>query len=67
MNLETAADLTNKSQAKLTKTKSRGLTHTLVTDAIMPKKHGMKSRIYSDSNCVMPTFTLTPHTSWLFK
>ena len=39
MDLETAADLTNESEAKLTKAKSRGLTHTLVTDAIMPKKN----------------------------
>ena len=32
--IETAADLTNESQAKLAKAKSRGLTHTLVTKAI---------------------------------
>ena len=34
MDIETAADLTNESQAKLAKAKSRGLTHTLVTEAI---------------------------------
>ena len=32
-NLERAADLTNESQAKLAKAKSRGLTHNLVTEA----------------------------------
>ena len=32
--LETAEDLTNESRAKLAKAKSRGLTHTLVTDPI---------------------------------
>ena len=34
MDIETAADLTSESQAKLAKAKSRGLTHTLVTEAI---------------------------------
>ena len=37
-NIETAADLTNKSWAKLAKAKSRGLTHTLVTEAITSDK-----------------------------
>ena len=32
--IETAVDLTSESQAKLVKAKSRGLTHTLVTEAI---------------------------------
>ena len=32
--IETAADLTNESHAKLAKAKSRGLTHTLVMEAI---------------------------------
>ena len=32
--IETAADLTSESRAKLTKVKSRGLTCTLVTEAI---------------------------------
>ena len=36
--LETAADLTNESHAKLAKAKSRGLTCTLVTEAINSKK-----------------------------
>ena len=34
MDLETAADLTCENRTKLTKTKLRGLTHTLVTEAI---------------------------------
>ena len=34
MDIETAADLTNESWAKVAKAKSRGLTHTLVTEAI---------------------------------
>ena len=34
MDIETAVDLTNESQAKLAKAKSRGLTHTLVIEAI---------------------------------
>ena len=38
MDLETAANLTNESQAKLAKAKSRGLTHTSVTEAINSKK-----------------------------
>ena len=61
--LETAADLTNESCAKLAKAKSRGLTCTLVTEAINSEKHGMKSRTSLGSNCVIPTFTHTPHTS----
>ena len=36
--LETAADLTNESWAKLAKAKSRGLTHTLVMEAINSEK-----------------------------
>ena len=36
--IETAADLTNESQAKLSKAKSRGLTHTLVMEAINSDK-----------------------------
>ena len=35
--IETAADLTNESQVKLAKAKLRGLTHTLVTEAINPE------------------------------
>ena len=38
MDIETAADLTNGSQAKLAKAKSRGLTHTLVMEAINSEK-----------------------------
>ena len=38
MDIETAADLTNESQAKLAKAKSRGLTHTLVMEAINSDK-----------------------------
>ena len=38
MDIETAADLITESQAKLTKAKSRGLTHTLVTEAINSDK-----------------------------
>ena len=36
--IQTAADLTNRSQAKLAKAKSRGLTHTLVMEAINSDK-----------------------------
>ena len=36
--IETGVDLTNESQAKLAKAKSRGLTHTLVTKAINSEK-----------------------------
>ena len=35
MDIETTADLANESRAKLAQAKSRGLTHTLITDAIM--------------------------------
>ena len=66
MDIETAADLTSESQARLTKGKSRGLTCTLIMEAIS-SKNGMKSRIYSDSNYVLPTFTLTPCTSWIYN
>ena len=38
MDIEIAADLTSESQAKLSKAKSRGLTHTLVTEAINSNK-----------------------------
>ena len=38
MDIETAADLTNESQAKLAKAKSRGLTHKLVTETINSDK-----------------------------
>ena len=38
MDIETAADLTNESQAKLAKAKSRGLECTLVTEAINSEK-----------------------------
>ena len=38
MDIETAADLHNKSQAKLAKAKSRGLTHTLVMEVINSDK-----------------------------
>ena len=37
-NIETAADLTSESRAKLAKAKSRGLTHTLVMEAIISEK-----------------------------
>ena len=40
LDLETAADLTNESWAKLAKAKSRGLTHTLVMKAINSGKSG---------------------------
>ena len=36
--IERAADLTNENQAKLTKAKSRGLTHTLIMEAINSEK-----------------------------
>ena len=36
--IETAADLTSKSRARLAKAKSRGLMHTLVTQAITSNK-----------------------------
>ena len=38
MDIETAADLTNESWVKLVKAKSRGLTHTFVTEAINSEK-----------------------------
>ena len=38
MDIETAVYLTNESKAKLAKAKSRGLTHTLVTEAINSSK-----------------------------
>ena len=38
MDIETAADLTNESWAKLAKAKSRGLTHALVREAINSEK-----------------------------
>ena len=42
--IETAADLTSKSQAKLAKAKSRGLNHTLVTEAINSEKSWKKMK-----------------------
>ena len=49
MDIETAADLTNESQGKLAKAKSRGLNHTLVMEVISSEKSlGKKSRIYLD-------------------
>ena len=42
MDIETAADLTNESWAKLAKAKLRGLTQTLVTEAINSDKFGME-------------------------
>ena len=38
MDIGTAVDLTNESEAKLAKTKLRGLTHALVTEAINSDK-----------------------------
>ena len=38
MDVETAANLTNESQAKLANAKSGGLTHTLITEAIKSEK-----------------------------
>ena len=38
MDIETAADLTNESSAKLVKAKSGGLTHTLVMEVINSEK-----------------------------
>ena len=38
MDLETAGNLSNESQAKLPKAKSRGLTHTLIMEAINSEK-----------------------------
>ena len=38
MDIETAADITSECRAKLTKVKSRGLTCTLVTEAINSDK-----------------------------
>ena len=38
MDIETAADLTVESRAKLAQAKSKGLTHTLITEAIMSGK-----------------------------
>ena len=38
MDIETAADLTDETKAKLAKVKSRGLTNTLVTEAINSEK-----------------------------
>ena len=38
MDIETAADLTNESQVILAKAKSRGLTHTLVTEVVNSDK-----------------------------
>ena len=38
MGVETAADLTNESWARIAKAKSRGLTHTLIMEAITSDK-----------------------------
>ena len=57
MDIETVADLTNESQAKLAKAKSRGLTCTLVMEASISEKHGMKSRISSKCNANIHTYT----------
>ena len=42
MDIETAADLTNESWVKLAKAKLRGLTHTLVIEAINSDSLGKK-------------------------
>ena len=64
MDIETAADLTNESSAKPAKVKSKGITHTLVMEAITLKSLGKKSRIYLDSNCATQTFKDMLYVSW---
>ena len=64
MDIETATDQTNESQAKLAKAKLRGLTHTLVTEAIKSDNSweeikdllGLKlcnANIYTYTSCFM--------------
>ena len=38
VDIESAADLTSESRTKLAQAKSKGLTHTLITEAITPGK-----------------------------
>ena len=45
--IETAADLTDESRTKVAQAKSKGLTHTLITEAITLDKIGKKLRIHS--------------------
>ena len=74
MDTETAADLTNEGQAKLAKAKSRGLTHTLVMEAINSDKSWDEikdllwfkhlQRIYYSSNFKMLISIPIAHVSW---
>ena len=48
LDIETAADLTAESRTKLAQAKSKGLTHTLITEAITSDKSWDDIRIYYD-------------------
>ena len=66
MDLETADDLTNEGHAKLAKAKSRGLTCTLIIEAIYSEKTWDEIKDL-DSYFVMPVFTCTHHASWIYN
>ena len=62
MDIETAADLKNESQAKLAKAKSGGLIHTLVTEAIKSDKSWDEVRdLLWLKLCNVIIHTYTPH------
>ena len=65
MDIETAADLTNESQAKLVKAKLRRLTHTLVTEANNSGKSWDEIKDLLCSNCAVPISIPIPHVSWI--
>ena len=65
MDIETAADLTDESWAKLEKAESRGLSHTLVMEAINSDKSWEENKGFiKNTNCAMLTYISIPHISW---
>ena len=64
MDIERAADLTSESRAKHAKAKARGLTCTLIIEAISSEKTWNEIKdLLQTQNYAMQTFTLTPHVS----
>ena len=68
IDIETAADLTSESQAKLVKAKFKRIkTYISHRSYQFLRKHGMTSMIYLDSNCAILTLTHTPCISWIYN
>ena len=64
MDIETEADIISESRAKLAKAKSRGYTHTLVTEVINSDKSRDEIMICYDYSFAVLIFILTPCASW---